>query len=174
MYPSADKVYGHVPSSNPTFHLDSSGNTVMGDPKWAVKDGPGQKAIDHLLTIPGVQEKLGLSYNNICALLQKVDSVPDCADPIKAIKTLFADPAFENDHVYGPKKVYTDSSKSSRIFSEMCTRKWWHAIQYLLPEGATIAPIILATDKTQLTQFSGGKSVYPVYLTIGNLPKAIQ
>jgi hypothetical protein len=42
----------------------------------------------------------------------------------------------------------------------------------LLPKGATLAPIIIATDKTQLTQFSGNKSAYPVYLTIGNIPKA--
>ncbi len=37
-----------------------------------------------------------------------------------------------------------------------------------------MAPVIIATDKTQLTQFSGNKSAYPVYLTIGNLPKAIR
>ena len=47
-------------------------------------------------------------------------------------------------------------------------------MQSLLPAGATVAPVIIATDKTQLTQFSGGKSAYPVYLTIGNLPKAIR
>lgn len=35
-----------------------------------------------------------------------------------------------------------------------------------------MAPIIIATDKTQLTQFSGNKAAYPVYLTIGNIPKA--
>lgn len=34
--------------------------------------------------------------------------------------------------------------------------------------------MILASDKTQLTNFSGGKSAYPVYLTIGNLPKALR
>jgi hypothetical protein len=32
--------------------------------------------------------------------------------------------------------------------------------------------VIIATDKTQLTQFSGNKAAYPVYLTIGNIPKA--
>jgi hypothetical protein len=35
-----------------------------------------------------------------------------------------------------------------------------------------VAPVIIATDKTQLTQFSGNKAAYPVYLTIGNIPKA--
>jgi Plavaka transposase len=38
---------------------------------------------------------------------------------------------------------------------------------------ATMAPLIIATNKTQLTQFSGSKSAYPVYLTLGNLPKSI-
>ncbi|KIK78152.1 hypothetical protein PAXRUDRAFT_164756 [Paxillus rubicundulus Ve08.2h10] len=56
----------------------------------------------------------------------------------------------------------------------MWTGKWWHAVQNLLPEGASIAPLIIATDKTQLTQFSGGKSAYLVYLTLGNIPRAIR
>lgn len=47
-------------------------------------------------------------------------------------------------------------------------------VQSKVPAGATIAPVIIATDKTQLTQFSGNKSAYPVYLTIGNLPKAVR
>lgn len=47
-------------------------------------------------------------------------------------------------------------------------------LQSKLPKGATLAPVIIATDKTQLTQFSGNKSAYPVYLTIGNIPKALR
>lgn len=43
-----------------------------------------------------------------------------------------------------------------------------------MPAGATLAPVIIATDKTQLTQFVGGKSAYPVYLTLGNLPKSVR
>lgn len=39
-----------------------------------------------------------------------------------------------------------------------------------LPEGATLAPVIIATDKMQLTQYSGNKTAYPVYMTLGNLP----
>ena len=34
--------------------------------------------------------------------------------------------------------------------------------------------MIIATDKTQLTQLSRGKTAYPVYLTLGNIPKAIR
>lgn len=32
----------------------------------------------------------------------------------------------------------------------------------------------MSTDKTQLTQFSGGRQAYPVYLTLGNIPHAIR
>ena len=43
-----------------------------------------------------------------------------------------------------------------------------------LPNGATIAALILSSDKTQLTQFQGDKKAWPVYLTIGNISKKIR
>src|SRR5580698_5176043 len=39
--------------------------------------------------------------------------------------------------------------------------------------GATVVPVILSSDKTQLTVFRG-KTAYPIYLTIGNIPKDIR
>ena len=39
--------------------------------------------------------------------------------------------------------------------------------------GATIVPVILLTDKTQLILFRN-KVVYPVYVSIGNIPKEIR
>ena len=46
--------------------------------------------------------------------------------------------------------------------------------QGLLPPGATAAPLIISTDKTQLSRFSGDKQAWPVYLTIGNLSKDLR
>jgi hypothetical protein len=40
-----------------------------------------------------------------------------------------------------------------------------------LPEGSTAAPLIISTDKTQLSHFSGDKQAWPVYLSIGNINK---
>ena len=37
-----------------------------------------------------------------------------------------------------------------------------------------LAPVILASDKANLSQFGGNKQAWPVYLTIGNISKAIQ
>ena len=42
----------------------------------------------------------------------------------------------------------------------------------LLPDGATIAAIIIGSDKTNLTRFSGDKYAWPVYITLGNIDKS--
>jgi hypothetical protein len=39
--------------------------------------------------------------------------------------------------------------------------------------GGTILPLLISTDKTQVTTFRN-KSTYPVYLTLGNIPKEIR
>jgi hypothetical protein len=39
--------------------------------------------------------------------------------------------------------------------------------------GAKVVPVIISSDKTQLTLFHG-KSAYPVYLTIGNIRKNVR
>ena len=46
------------------------------------------------------------------------------------------------------------------------------ALEKDLP-GATIIPVLISTDKTQLTSFRN-KSAYPIYMTIGNIPKEIR
>ncbi|KAI0685691.1 hypothetical protein BC835DRAFT_1421007 [Cytidiella melzeri] len=56
----------------------------------------------------------------------------------------------------------------------MWSGTWWESVQNLLPPGATVVPVILASDKTQLSNFSGDKSAWPVYLTIGNIEKAVR
>ncbi|KAG2031355.1 hypothetical protein BDR03DRAFT_876148, partial [Suillus americanus] len=38
--------------------------------------------------------------------------------------------------------------------------------------GTTIVPVIISNNKTQVTMFRN-KSAYPVYLTIGSIPKEI-
>ncbi|KAF9497626.1 hypothetical protein BDN71DRAFT_1541395 [Pleurotus eryngii] len=70
---------------------------------------------------------------------------------------------------------YTDADKTERLYHEMNMDKWWWSTQEALEAtklGATIIPIIVSSDKTQLALF-WDKTTYPVYLTIGNLPKSI-
>ena len=91
---------------------------------------------------------------------------------------------------YAPERVYEDAEGKNRVFNEMWTANWWWDTQVKfslleilsmltschgqkkLPVDSTIAPLILSSDKTQLTQFRGDKSAWPVYLTLGNLAKS--
>ncbi|KAI0057711.1 hypothetical protein BV25DRAFT_1811991 [Artomyces pyxidatus] len=94
-------------------------------------------------------------------------------DPVEVISDLISHPAFKDDLAYAPVRV-TEQSPPHSVFEEMEMCKWWREMQDLLPEGATIAPVILASDKTQLTTLSGDKQAWPVYLSIGNLKNAVR
>lgn len=47
-------------------------------------------------------------------------------------------------------------------------------LQIQLPDGATVVPVIISTDKTQLCILTGGKTAYPVYMTIGTFDKSVR
>ncbi|KAF8254212.1 hypothetical protein K440DRAFT_531477, partial [Wilcoxina mikolae CBS 423.85] len=51
------------------------------------------------------------------------------------------------------------------------TANWWWKTQASFPLS-TVIPVILGSDKTILSSLSVDKSVWPVYLSIGNLSKA--
>ncbi|KAI0357940.1 hypothetical protein OH77DRAFT_1316748 [Trametes cingulata] len=93
-------------------------------------------------------------------------------DPVDCIRELLGNPAFREMMRYAPEKLYADPQGQERMYGEMWTGDWWWRLQSMLPEGATIAPVILASDKTTLSRFSGDKSAWPVYLSIGNIEKA--
>jgi len=45
-------------------------------------------------------------------------------------------------------------------------------VQSSLDDGDTVVPMIFLSDATHLTNFSGDKKAWPVYMTIGNLSTA--
>ncbi|KAG2047657.1 hypothetical protein BDR06DRAFT_985097 [Suillus hirtellus] len=69
-------------------------------------------------------------------------------DPVECIRDLIA---------------YTDHEGIHHVIDDMWMADWWCNKQKQLPKGATIAPIILTSDKTCLSQFRGDKSMWPVY-----------
>ncbi|KIP01316.1 hypothetical protein PHLGIDRAFT_27025 [Phlebiopsis gigantea 11061_1 CR5-6] len=83
-----------------------------------------------------------------------------------------SNPNFNDCIEYEPKRLFEDPFGEKPLISEMWSAEWWETVQDALPDGATVAPVILASDKTQLSTFSGDKSAWPVYLTIGNIAKA--
>ena len=53
-------------------------------------------------------------------------------DPIAAIKSLWRDVQLSPEMVYAGCKIFSDETQKNRIFSEMWTGKWWHALQVRL------------------------------------------
>ena len=49
-----------------------------------------------------------------------------------------------------------------------------NCVQGVLPEGATLIPILLASDETHLNNLSGDEKLCPVYISIGNIRSAIR
>ena len=95
---------------------------------------------------------------------------------------------------FKPERHYADADMTVRIYGDVHTGKWWWEVQVSMnprtapssprllqsqkavegeTPGATIIPVHISSDKTLVTSFLG-KSVYPVYITIGNIPKEIR
>ncbi|KAG1888006.1 uncharacterized protein F5891DRAFT_1132037 [Suillus fuscotomentosus] len=169
--------------------------------QWLVKN-LGQNQTDEFLKLPITQNRTKVSFHNNRSFLQRVDQLPhgpdwSCRkvtvggnhddengvplqedvelwsrDPLECVKELIGNPLFKEDIVYSPARAYADAVGQHRVINEMWTADWWGETQKALPKGATIAPIILSSDKTCLSQFRGDKSAWPVYMSIGNISKA--
>ena len=50
-------------------------------------------------------------------------------DVMEAVQSLFGDPSLSQHLVTAPCKVFSDQERENRIYSEMWTSQWWHAIQ---------------------------------------------
>jgi hypothetical protein len=92
------------------------------------------------------------------------------------VKALFGDPELAQHLILAPEHHYADLDKTVRQYHDMHTGKWWWNTQKILEKeqpGATIIPVIISSDKTQVTLFRN-KTAYPVYMTLGNIPKHIR
>ncbi|KAI0070284.1 hypothetical protein K474DRAFT_1743338 [Panus rudis PR-1116 ss-1] len=154
--------------------------------RWAKLRGPGSTAVTELLSIPENTRELNGLIDQIPNLrprfkLKEIMMAGEIyevyfRDALECVRVLFAEPEFAQYMVTKPERFYADADKTKRVYWDMHTAKWWWATQCELDsekEGGTVVPIIISTDKTQVTLFRN-KMAYPVYLTIGNLPKEIR
>ncbi|EDR06040.1 uncharacterized protein LACBIDRAFT_329283 [Laccaria bicolor S238N-H82] len=184
---SRDNVYGAAlgGGDNPWAPFNSKKDWEIA--RWAKLRGAGSTAFSELLATDGVHDALNLSYKNseelnriintklpgrpqfTCREVVQSGEVVEfyMRDIIECLRALWGDPDFDGDLILEPERLYADEDMTIRIYHEMNTRKWWWETQNI-----TIVPIIISSDKTQLTQFRG-KQAYPIYLTISNIPKHI-
>lgn len=167
---------------------------------WAKQHNITGSALDHFLKIKTVRDKLNLSFKTTSEMNNRIDSLPDTRPAftrteikldnvtydvysrniLACIQALIGNPDFAELLVFLPEEHYIKGkdSKPQRVFHDMHTGTWWPAAQAAVEEAtkdphATILPVVIASDKTQVTLF-GNKAVYPVYMTLGQLPKEIR
>ncbi|KDQ58871.1 hypothetical protein JAAARDRAFT_192452 [Jaapia argillacea MUCL 33604] len=163
-------------SNNPYYLFASKVDWEMA--KWATEDGPGQAAFMRLLAIPGLIDELPeLAPWQRCMV--RAEGLPHeyelfFRDPMDCIKALYSNPAFVKYMMYAPEEHFADAGKTNHIFMEVMTSKWAWRVQANLPVGSTLVPVILSSDKTVLTIFTGEKTAYPVYITISNISKDLR
>ncbi|THU75511.1 hypothetical protein K435DRAFT_619026, partial [Dendrothele bispora CBS 962.96] len=166
--------------------------------KWAKLRGPSSTAVTELLSIDGVVDRLGLSYRSTNELNSIIDNnLPSDRPPfqrhevvvqgevfemyfrdiMQCVRALYSEPEFAPYLKFAPERHYEDSTCEDQLFHDMHTGKWWWSTQKAIDEnagpGRTVIPIIISSDKTQVTVFRN-KTAYPVYMTIGNIPKELR
>ncbi|KAF8703639.1 hypothetical protein AX14_014179 [Amanita brunnescens Koide BX004] len=166
--------------------------------RWAKIHGLTSNAVTELLKIDGIVDKLGLSYKNACELNKIIDEkLPNrqprfqrhdlkigsematiyYRDVLQCIQALYSSHEFATQLIHKPERHYQQlGDEKCRVFHDMHTGTWWWEVQATLEArkpGATVIPVIISTDRTQVMLF-GNKTAYLIYLTIGNLPKSIR
>ncbi|KAJ8075302.1 hypothetical protein PM082_019638 [Marasmius tenuissimus] len=158
---------------------------------WAKTRGSTSTAFDDLLAIDGVADALDLSYKNAKELNKIIDAQipahrPEFVreevtikgksfdlykrDVLKCIASLYGDPAHTQYLSFLPNGTIP---MPTRLHGFTMIYIQGHGAVETEKPGATVVPVILSTDKTQITLFRN-KAAYPVYLTIGNLPKDVR
>ncbi|KAG9123862.1 hypothetical protein FRC07_013710 [Ceratobasidium sp. 392] len=89
-------------------------------------------------------------------------SIPD------AIRFLLGNKRFLSHMRFAPEQHF-DSETGKQVYDEMWSGLWWWQMQNLLGPYATIAPLIIATDKSKMTVFSENQKAWPVYASLGNI-----
>jgi hypothetical protein len=106
------------------------------------------------------QETIGLPPSTYQIRYRNIKSV---------LEFLMGHEPFEHHLSYAPVRQFSSTGSDNRIYDEMHTGDWWWRTQSEIPDGGTIIPVLLASDKTMLSLHHGDQSAWPIYVTIGNL-----
>ena len=86
---------------------------------------------------------------------------------VRYLKFLMRHPGFWHNKTFEPSCIYNENEE--QVNNEMHTGKWcWKQQKEHFPQ-ATIIPILISSDKTVMSLSHGDQTLWPVYITIGNL-----
>ncbi|KAG2362499.1 hypothetical protein BDR07DRAFT_1284465 [Suillus spraguei] len=92
-------------------------------------------------------------------------------DALDVTKQLFSDPTFANHITFEP---YIVQAGDQHEYGDYMSADMAGKIQDNHPVGTTQVPIIIDSDKTPVTQVTGGLEMHPVFITIGNIDSEVR
>ncbi|KAH8987701.1 hypothetical protein EDB86DRAFT_2808752, partial [Lactarius hatsudake] len=95
-------------------------------------------------------------------------------DALSVIEYIFGNPVFASYMQYDPQRLWTDASRTERIYSEYMTGDFAWQSQVHLPDGATQLAVVGGSDKTCVTAMTGGLEMYPAYLSLANIVSEVR
>jgi hypothetical protein len=96
-------------------------------------------------------EPLVLFHRNIHRLTEHIFSLPNLSDQM----------------ILSPSKA---TRYDEKIFDDLHTSNWWAEMQGNVGDEKVVIPLMVSSDATLVTG-NGKKKAWPMYLTIGNVPK---
>ena len=88
------------------------------------------------------------------------------------LKFLIGHLGFWHNQTYEPSCVYNENEH--RVYNEMHIGEWWWKQQKKHPSQAIIIFILILSNKTVMSLSYEDQTLWPVYITIGNLDAKIK
>jgi Plavaka transposase len=195
--PVSDTQYEHPGSQNNNPFCPFNDQLDYALAHYFAESETTKRNIDRFLTNPlmkPITEKL--SYRNADEWMEKLSDIPwgipddkwtehkfelesglekiagqnltiQSRNVIDCLRFFMGHPGFRENQTYQPSRIYNQNN--DRVYNEMYTDNLWWEKQKELPAGATIIPILLASDKTVMSLSHRDRVLWPVYVTIDNL-----
>ncbi|KAG8789157.1 hypothetical protein FRC12_013822 [Ceratobasidium sp. 428] len=100
-----------------------------------------------------------------------------CRNALECLKSILGDKYLGKYVQFKAYRQYSLPNGTERVRSEIFAADWMWDTQDKIAEhspNGTVLSVIISSDKTKLTSFSGNKKAHPVYMTIGNIPKRLR
>ncbi|KAH9020515.1 hypothetical protein EDB84DRAFT_1589727 [Lactarius hengduanensis] len=179
------RSFAHRRVNNPYYPFQ--GREEWGLARFLARSSLSQSEIDEFLKLEWVQ-RLNPTFTSAHALRSLIESLPDpprwyCdqmiiesyeskqpihfywRDALSVIEYIFGNPVFASYMQYDPQRLWTDASRTERIYSEYMTGDLAWQSQDSLPDGATQLAVVAMT---------GGLEMYPAYLSLANIVSEVR
>ncbi|KXN80664.1 hypothetical protein AN958_08630 [Leucoagaricus sp. SymC.cos] len=86
-------------------------------------------------------------------------------NPLECLETIIQNPLLKDHLEFGPYQLFESATSTVRVFNEWLSGNEAWKMQDSLPSGATLLGTILSSDKTNITNMTGGRVAHPLLIS---------